>query len=294
MRRVPTLLVASAADRLLPSMAEAARLHGVLPDARRVTLPDSGHTALLEEGVALAAIMARAGFLPKGRPYAVTAAATAADGSATVSNGSAAGSAGDSHGNSATVSTLANRSAATTPVQPVPDLQRAAATVSSTAMVAVPNASASSAADRCASRARKMCALLQVHGLRKVTRVPSIILVRGTQRHTRGASLQQQCSCLDHAAGRCPSVQRVGSQCARRGHQPHGRAPGAALERQRLVARHCRAGAFVGDYTCGGSQHIPVVRAASSLSRVGCLGYTAPRSAHHGMGCSKIPETNIK
>lgn len=62
--RVPTLLVASAADRLLPSMSEAARLASLLPDARRVTLPDSGHTALLEEGVALAAIMARAGFLP--------------------------------------------------------------------------------------------------------------------------------------------------------------------------------------------------------------------------------------
>lgn len=81
--RVPTLLVASAADRLLPSMAEAARLAGVLPDARRVTLPDSGHTALLEEGVALAAIMARAGFLPEGR--ANTAAAAAAGGSALVS-----------------------------------------------------------------------------------------------------------------------------------------------------------------------------------------------------------------
>ncbi len=42
--RVPTLLIASAADRLLPSMGEAARLAALLPDARRVTLPDSGHT----------------------------------------------------------------------------------------------------------------------------------------------------------------------------------------------------------------------------------------------------------
>lgn len=61
---MPTLLVASACDRLLPSLGEASRLAAVLPAARRVTLPDSGHTALLEEGVDLAALLARAGLLP--------------------------------------------------------------------------------------------------------------------------------------------------------------------------------------------------------------------------------------
>ena len=61
---MPTLLVASACDRLLPSLGEASRLAAALPTARRVTLPDSGHTALLEEGVDLAALLARAGLLP--------------------------------------------------------------------------------------------------------------------------------------------------------------------------------------------------------------------------------------
>ena len=63
-RRAPTLIVASAADRLLPSLEESRRLVGAIPDARRVVLPTSGHTALLESGVCLAAIMARTGFLP--------------------------------------------------------------------------------------------------------------------------------------------------------------------------------------------------------------------------------------
>ena len=65
MRRAPTLIVASAADRLLPSLEESRRLVAAIPDARRVVLPTSGHTALLESGVCLAAIMARTGFLPQ-------------------------------------------------------------------------------------------------------------------------------------------------------------------------------------------------------------------------------------
>ena len=63
--RAPTLIVASAADRLLPSLDEAARLVRALPDARRVLLPTSGHTALLESAVCLADIMRRTGFLPQ-------------------------------------------------------------------------------------------------------------------------------------------------------------------------------------------------------------------------------------
>ncbi|KAK9916210.1 hypothetical protein WJX75_000066 [Coccomyxa subellipsoidea] len=62
--RAPTLIVASAADRLLPSLEESGRLVGKIPDARRVILPNSGHTALLESGISLAEIMGRTGFLP--------------------------------------------------------------------------------------------------------------------------------------------------------------------------------------------------------------------------------------
>lgn len=113
---MPTLLIASAADRLLPSMTEAARLAALLPDARRVTLPDSGHTALLEEGVALAAIMARAGFLP----YNPAAAVGAADGTS--------GSGGSTADNSiAVAAAVAEAAGDATLAQPVPDPQRAAA-----------------------------------------------------------------------------------------------------------------------------------------------------------------------
>jgi len=45
---VPTLVVASARDRLLPSLAEAGRLVALIPGALRIVLPESGHTALLE------------------------------------------------------------------------------------------------------------------------------------------------------------------------------------------------------------------------------------------------------
>ena len=36
-----------------------------IPTAQRVILPNSGHTALLESGIDLAAIMDRTGFLPE-------------------------------------------------------------------------------------------------------------------------------------------------------------------------------------------------------------------------------------
>jgi pimeloyl-ACP methyl ester carboxylesterase len=68
--RAPTLIVASAADRLLPSLEESGRLVGKIPDARRVILPNSGHTALLESGISLAEIMGRTGFLPAVRAHA--------------------------------------------------------------------------------------------------------------------------------------------------------------------------------------------------------------------------------
>jgi pimeloyl-ACP methyl ester carboxylesterase len=63
--RAQTLIVASAADRLLPSLEESGRLVRLIPNARRVILPNSGHTALLESGISLAEIMGRTGFLPE-------------------------------------------------------------------------------------------------------------------------------------------------------------------------------------------------------------------------------------
>ncbi|EFJ42301.1 hypothetical protein VOLCADRAFT_107348 [Volvox carteri f. nagariensis] len=59
---MPVLLITSARDRLLPSIVEGARLERVLPNARRCILPDSGHAALLERGINLAATMQAAGF----------------------------------------------------------------------------------------------------------------------------------------------------------------------------------------------------------------------------------------
>ena len=65
--RAPTLIVASAADRLLPSLEESGRLVRAIPNSQRVILPNSGHTALLESGISLARIMDRTGFLPEVR-----------------------------------------------------------------------------------------------------------------------------------------------------------------------------------------------------------------------------------
>ncbi|KAA6424328.1 MAG: alpha beta hydrolase [Trebouxia sp. A1-2] len=66
------LLVGSGEDRLLPSLTEQTRLQRLLPNAQRLVLPESGHTALLEVSPAsftladvdLVSIMARTGFLP--------------------------------------------------------------------------------------------------------------------------------------------------------------------------------------------------------------------------------------
>lgn len=61
----PTLLVASRADRLLPSVEEAQRLKGVIPQARVLELPESHHACLLETAVDLAQLMATADLLPR-------------------------------------------------------------------------------------------------------------------------------------------------------------------------------------------------------------------------------------
>eukprot|EP00958_Prasinococcus_capsulatus_P006480 scaffold614_cov367-Prasinococcus_capsulatus_cf.AAC.12 len=55
LRRVKqdTVVFCGAKDRVLDSMQEGTRLQTLMPNARRIILPDSGHTALLEDGINL-------------------------------------------------------------------------------------------------------------------------------------------------------------------------------------------------------------------------------------------------
>ena len=50
---IPTLVVASGSDRLLPSVPEARRLVNLLPNAEMIVLPHSGHACLLESDINL-------------------------------------------------------------------------------------------------------------------------------------------------------------------------------------------------------------------------------------------------
>ncbi len=59
----PVLIMASEADRLLPSVTEADRLVRYLPNARQILLPDSGHACLLEREIRLEEILGSRGFL---------------------------------------------------------------------------------------------------------------------------------------------------------------------------------------------------------------------------------------
>lgn len=59
----PALLIASEADRLLPSLTEAQHLASGLPRAQIVTLPHSGHACLLEADINLYKILKAADFL---------------------------------------------------------------------------------------------------------------------------------------------------------------------------------------------------------------------------------------
>ncbi len=63
----PVLLLASGADRLLPSLDEAGRLVRHLPNARTVQLPDSGHACLLESEVNLGKLLKSTEFDPSSR-----------------------------------------------------------------------------------------------------------------------------------------------------------------------------------------------------------------------------------
>lgn len=57
------LIIASKADLLLPSFTEGQRLVESLPNARMVTLPNSGHACLLEEKIKLFEIIKATKFL---------------------------------------------------------------------------------------------------------------------------------------------------------------------------------------------------------------------------------------
>ncbi|MBW4521048.1 MAG: alpha/beta hydrolase [Scytolyngbya sp. HA4215-MV1] len=59
----PVLILASLADLLLPSLAEARRLETLLPDASVTILPESGHVCLLEAEINLYEILRNADFL---------------------------------------------------------------------------------------------------------------------------------------------------------------------------------------------------------------------------------------
>lgn len=65
LRRInqPVLLLAGAADRLLPSVSEAKHLVKVLPNAQMLVLPNSGHACLLERDVNLYEIIKDQKFL---------------------------------------------------------------------------------------------------------------------------------------------------------------------------------------------------------------------------------------
>lgn len=64
----PVLLVASQADRLLPSVAEAQRLSKIFPAAQVVILPRSGHTCLVEPDVNLYKILQAERFITSPQP----------------------------------------------------------------------------------------------------------------------------------------------------------------------------------------------------------------------------------
>lgn len=59
----PVLILAGAADKLLPSVREAERLVNLLPDAKMLVLRHSGHTCLLETDVNLFEIIKSQNFL---------------------------------------------------------------------------------------------------------------------------------------------------------------------------------------------------------------------------------------
>jgi len=62
--KIPSLILAGAADALLPSVAEAKKLIALLPQAKMTVLPQSGHACLLETEVDLFKILLEQNFIP--------------------------------------------------------------------------------------------------------------------------------------------------------------------------------------------------------------------------------------
>ncbi|HEY9769276.1 MAG TPA: alpha/beta hydrolase [Coleofasciculaceae cyanobacterium] len=61
---IPSLIVAGAADDLLPSVEEAQKLTHLLPQAQMTVLPQSGHACLLETEINLYQILVKQNFIP--------------------------------------------------------------------------------------------------------------------------------------------------------------------------------------------------------------------------------------
>ena len=59
---MPSLIIAGAADGLLPSVQEAQKLTRFLPKAKSIVLPQSGHACLLETGINLYEILVKQNF----------------------------------------------------------------------------------------------------------------------------------------------------------------------------------------------------------------------------------------
>lgn len=60
---IPSLILAGAADGLLPSVEEAKKLTGLLPRGQMAVLPQSGHACLLETDINLHQILAEQNFI---------------------------------------------------------------------------------------------------------------------------------------------------------------------------------------------------------------------------------------
>lgn len=62
--KIPSLIIAGAADGLLPSVEEAHNLVNLLPQAQMTVLPQSGHACLLETDIDLYQILSTQNFIP--------------------------------------------------------------------------------------------------------------------------------------------------------------------------------------------------------------------------------------
>ena len=62
--KMPCLIIAGAADDLLPSVKEAQKLANIMPKARMTVLPRSGHACLLETEIDLYQILMEQNFIP--------------------------------------------------------------------------------------------------------------------------------------------------------------------------------------------------------------------------------------